>query len=311
MCDCACHLNKFNPCDQQGGCGTNHRDTNNGCVTCPILRPGKDARQPHQPPICDGDRTTLDRWLVEIANLHAILVNPEPPIIDNRQHERFGVAYFKGNMRHVFSRGLKPSDPVAALGGVAPINSRSRQPSVSGSRERPIPINASAFDLKQPARIPNPTGPVSDQIGHLSAATILEAWALDLRDQLYPDQHRPEPTVDQLALWLRNRLDNVCDHYRHIADFAAALRKLRGALRSAAGETEPQPELCIGVPCKQQRCNQLTLMRQPDGDVTCINPACNAVLRPDEYAEWVKTHAKNGALRDTPSQELPADATTC
>jgi hypothetical protein len=290
MCDCACHLNKYNPCNIDGGCGTNHRHNTNGdCVTCPALRPDKDPRQPNQPPVCDGDRTHLDRILVEIGNLYADLVNDEPPIIDTRQHERFGTAYLTNGRRHTFSRGMFPSDPLAALGGVAPINSRSRQPNVSGSRERPLPINTAAVDLKAPARSGNltPAAVPDDQIGHLSAATILNAWARDIRDLIHPDQHLPAPTVPELVMWIRHRLPTVCDQHPNIADLAEALRNLRGTLRATTGQTETRPEPCTGIPCKQ--CDLATLARHPGGTIECGNPNCQAVLYEEEYTDWLKT----------------------
>lgn len=267
------------------------------CLTCPVMHTDRDPRIPNQPPVCDGDRHTLDTWLVEIANLHADLINDEPAIVDQRRHERFGTAYLPDGHRHTFSRGLTPSDPLANLGGVAPINSRSRQPSVSGSRERPIPINAAAHDLKAPARVPNLTTATiaEDQIGHLSAATILDSWVRDTRDTLWPGHHLPPATVDELAQWLRNRLPDICDQHPAITDLAAALRNLRGALRSTTGQIEDRPEPCTGIPCR--RCDLTTLFRQPGGSVECINPDCQAVLHAEEYTDWVKTLAKEQQIK--------------
>jgi hypothetical protein len=268
------------------------------CLTCSLFRPDSTPRIPNYPPICDGDRALMDRHLADVANLIADLSNDEEPLIDGRRHERFGIAYFEGGHRHVFSRGTFPSDPLAPLGGVAPINSRTKAPSVSGSRERPIPIPVTALDLKADARVPNPSGVgrdwPEDQIGNLSAATVLDQWVRDIRDTLWPDQHLPEATVDHLVAWLRNRLQDVCDRHPAVVEFAEEIRSLRGALRSAAGETEPQPERCDGVPCK--RCDLMTLFREAD-DVTCVNPDCAAVLRGDEYLEWVKTLAAEQKIK--------------
>ncbi len=270
-----------------------NNDSSTACRTCPVYRPDSDPRLPHRPLVCDGDRALLDRHLYDIANLHADLTNDEPPLIDTRQHERFGTAYFPDGIRHVFSRGLRPSDPVARLGGVAPINSRTRQPTVSGSRERPIPIDAATFDLKAGARVPNPSpaakGWPEDQIGRLSTATVLDQWARDIRDTLHPGQHLPPATVDQLVAWLRSRVDDICDQHPAIAEFAEEIRTLRSALRAAAGEVEPQPERCDGVPCR--RCDLMTLYRHAGGDVECVNPDCRAINREDEYQDWVKTLA--------------------
>ena len=300
----ACHNGPPYACDAPGGCGSTRcgrtgTRTANACVTCGVYRPDAEPRHPNHPPVCDADRTLLDRHLVDVANLHAELVNPEPAILDDRQHERFGVAHFPGGIKHVFSRGMCPSDPLAALGGVAAINSKSKAPSVSGSRERPLPINASTADLQAPAKVPSlapstrrpgeaPTGWPEDQIGHLSVATILDGWARDWRDTLFPGQHLPPAQVDELAAWLRVRLADACDQHPAITEFADELKTLRGTLRVMAGETEPQPERCDGVPCR--RCDMRMLFRRTDasGDVDCVNPDCRAAYRANEYQDWVK-----------------------
>lgn len=263
------------------------------CICCPVYRADATPRIPHNPPVCDGDRTLLDRHLADIARLDEELRNDEGPIVDDRQHERFGTAYFEGNRRHVFSKGLRPSDPLSALGGVAPINSRSKQPDVSGSRERAIPIRVDEMDLKAPARQPNPTVQArdwpEDQIGRLSAATVLDQWVRDVREALFPDHRLPPATVADLVGWLRHRVDDICDRHPAVDEFAAEMRDLRGALRGVAGETDPPPERCEGVACK--RCNMQMLFRQSDSDVHCMNVNCTAVYREEEYQDWVKTLA--------------------
>jgi hypothetical protein len=263
------------------------------CLTCGIYRPDTTARIPNHPPICDGDRQLLDRHLTEIAHLVGDLSNPEPPIVDQRRYERHGIRYLKDGVREIVSLGEVWADPAAPFDGVAAINSRSKQPSVSGSRERPIPIGVTALDLKAGAKVPNPTRAVrdwpEDQVGHLSAATILDQWIRDIRIALFPSLHLPDATVSELVRWLQNRLEDICDHYPAVVGFAEEIRNLRSALRSAAGESDPQPELCEGIACR--RCDLMTLYRQPGGDVSCANPDCAAVLREDEYLEWVKTLA--------------------
>lgn len=287
-CDCTCHHGPYYPCSHVGGCGSTGcgRDTKaSSCVTCPVLRPDNDPRLPHYPPVCDGDRALLDRHLVEIANLSDALTNPEPPVVDVRRYERFD--------RNGDSLGTGWADPTAAVGGVAPINSRSKQPDVSGSRDKPLPIPVHIVDLQaplRPVRVSQPfRGDAQDQIGHIPVAVMLAEWVRNWRDTLWPGQHLPKPGIDQLVVWLRTRLQDACDQHPGIADFAEEIRNTRSALRSAAGETEPQPELCVAVPCK--RCDLVTLFRQPGGDVACANPDCQTVLRADEYADWVKTLA--------------------
>jgi hypothetical protein len=279
------------------------------CTVCPITRPDSEPRIPHQPPVCDGDRRLLYRWLGDIANLIADLSNPEPPIIDRRHYERWGIEYLKDGVRRPISLGFTWADPVSALGGVSPINSRSKQPSVSGSRERPIPINAAVLDLKSPARVVNTDWP-EDQLGHLSAATVLDWWIRTVRADLYPDHHLPPATVADMVAWLRadvgderTRVDDICDYLPSVDAFAAELKHLRGALRAANGETEPKPERCEGVACP--RCDMQMLYRQPGGDVHCVGPDCQAVLREDEYHDWVKTLAAQASIKQRQHAEAP------
>lgn len=262
------------------------------CSTCKIFRPDAEPRQPHRPPVCDGDRRLLHGHLGDIANLIADLTNPEPPIVDQRRYERFIVKNLEGTLTPI-NLGETWADPLAQFGGVAPINSRSKAPTVTGSRERHLPIRADVEDLKAPARVPEPSPAgrdwPEDQIGHLSAATVLDQWVRDVRDLLYPGHHLPPAAVDEMVVWLRNRVEDICDRHPAVADFADEIRHLRGALRSAAGQTDPRPERCDGVPCRH--CDLLTLFREPGGDVVCINVDCQAVLRENEYQDWVKTLA--------------------
>lgn len=275
-------------------------ETSAACWTCPTFRPDTTARIPNRPPVCDGDRTLIDRHLADIANLHADLSNDEQPLADQRRYERFD--------RNGASLGEVFADPLAHFGGVAPINSRSKQPNVSGSRERPIPIAVTALDLRAGARIPGITASphvrtdekrlaewLGDQIGHLSTSTVLDQWVRDIRDTLYPGHHLPPATVDELVMWLRHRVEDVCDRHPAITDFAEEIRNLRSTLRSVAGETEPPPERCEGIPCK--RCDMTMMFRRPGGSVDCMYPDCSAVYTDDDYLDWVKTLAAEQRIK--------------
>jgi hypothetical protein len=242
--------------------------------------------------------------LADVANLIADLSNPEPPVVDDRRHERFGVAYFTGGVRHVFSKGLKPSDPLAALGGVAPINSKSKAPNVTGSRERPLPIAVDALDLTAVARVPNPTphgsGWPEDHVGHLSAATVLDSWVRAVRDDLFPDHHLPPATVDEMVGWLRHRLEGICDRHPAVTDLAEEIRHLRGALRSEAGQTEPHPEPCDGVNCA--RCEMRALYRRPGDTYRAECSNCGTLYTEDEYAALIAEQAKTERGSRTPDE---------
>lgn len=291
---CSCHTGPYAPCDYPGGCGTTGGCCSRrpaACSTCAVYRPDADPRIPNRPPVCDGDRNLLDRHLADIGNLHADLAADEPAQVDQRRYERFD--------RKGASLGHTWSDPLTAVGGVAPIPSRSKQPSVTGSRERPIPIRVDRLDLAAPARVHNPTWQSKthpeDHAGHLAVASTLDQWVRDWRDTLWPDHTLPAAAVGDLVAWLRNRVDDACDRHPAITEFAEEIRSMRSALRGAAGDHEAPPEPCEGVACR--RCDLLTLYREPGGDVTCINPDCRAVLRDTEYHDWTKTLAAEARVK--------------
>jgi hypothetical protein len=316
ICQCHCHTGPYAACDMPGGCGLQHRagpptapaeGTPGGCTTCAVYRPDRTPRLPYRPPVCDGDRTLLDRHHVDIGRLVAALAEDHDDIADRRLYQRFGIHYREVEnpgdrrvvVREVVSLGLAWADPVGALGGVAPINSKPKTPKTTGSREAPIPIRVNVIDLAGPPRVPSLTDAarpwLDDQDGFLSAATVLDLVCRDVRDTLFPDQHLPGGSVDAMVGWLRNRLDDVCDRHPAVAELASQIKDLRGALRAVADESDPPPERCDGIPC--QRCDLLTLFRQPDGDVECVNVDCRAVYRPDEYDAWVKQYAASNGVK--------------
>ncbi len=318
---CACHAGgAYGVCDYPGGCGSTggccssrpaptrtaatnpsravstpeppsevpverRRPRAGDCVTCLVLRPDSDPRQPHNPPVCDGDRTLLDKWLGEITRLHDQLTEPEQPIINQRTYERFGIQDGKNNQRQIVSLGQAWADPTAAVGGVAPINSRSKAPTVSGSRERPIPIRADLHDITAPLRGANLTDAgrqhPDDHVGHLPAATVLDGWVRSWRDTLWPGQHLPAGTVPELIKWLRVRLEDACDRYPIIDEFTAEIRDLRGTLRAMAGESDPPPVSCDGIQC--DRCDMRALFRRPEDTYQAECGNCGKLYTVEEY----------------------------
>lgn len=265
------------------------------CSTCPTYRPDSDPRLPNRPPVCDGDRTLLDRHLVDIANLVAELTNPEPPIVDQQRYERFGVEYLENGLRETVSLGHVWADPLAAVGGVAPINSRTREPSVSGSREQPIPIRVDVIDLTGTARGANLTdaGKVhpDDHIGYLAVASLLDGWARSWRDTLWPGHHLPPATVDELVAWLRTRLEDACDSYPELPLMADEIKALRSTLRGLAGEIDPPPEPCDGVDCA--RCSvRGNMFRRPGDTYRAECSTCGTLYTEDEYAALIAEQAK-------------------
>jgi hypothetical protein len=254
------------------------------CVACPTYRPDDKPRIPTRPLVCDGDRRLLDGHLAEIPDLHARLADQEPAEPDLRtyvvDHPRFGERTYL-------------AEPLSAVGGAGPVPGASSQPRVSGSRGSPAPTSLERIDLALPARPQTRAlfargvlGLDDDQTGSLSTATILDTWARDWRDRLWPDQHLPSPTVPEMVRWLRNRVDEVCDRHPAVDEFAAEVKDLRHVLRRQLGETAAQPETerYRGVAC--QKCDlRGVLMRRPGSEyVEC--GACGLLLTEDELADW-------------------------
>lgn len=144
--------------------------------------------------------------------------------------------------------------------------------------------------------------PGGDQIGHLPTAQVLDSWVRSWIDARAYGEHRPTPTVPVLTAWLIDRLDWACDHYPAMDDFAASVRSTRGTLMAVLGEFDPPPVPCDGVEC--ERCDKRLLVRATDGsgDVTCENPDCRKVYRPQEYADWTRRLAGHERSTRDPRQ---------
>lgn len=253
------------------------------CCTCPIYRPDGKPRLPNRPPVCDGDRRLLDSHLWEIPDLYERLPHEQPA----PGNATYAVQLPSGDIQW---RGV---NPLADVLPAAPVPGPSKQPRVSGSKERPAPTSLERIDLMLPARQSTRTlfargvmGIDDDQVGTLSAATILDTWVRDWRDSLWPDHQLPASSVPDLALWLRNRVDEACDKHPAIDEFAAEMKDLRYALRRQLGETEAQPETepYKGVAC--QKCDlRGVLMRKPGSEyIECRS--CGALMTDAEYAYW-------------------------
>ncbi len=305
-CSCECHYGPGYVCSVSGGCGPGdcgRHDRRVACIVCPALYPDRDPRQPEGGKVCDGCRFRISRDLADISRYTRLLLNPDPVEYDDRWYEATGHEWDQATEAWIPFVEDRRNDPLGALGGVAPIPSRTKQPSVSGSREKPVPVRVDVLDLTGPARQFNPTRDRADQpnqkpddaAGHLSAATVLDSWARDWRDVLFPDLHLPPATVDELVRWFRvgadhdnpgTRIDEACDSHSAIDEFADEIHRLRQALRRAAGETEPQPQPCIGVEC--QRCSLRTLYWRTDGTggVECVNPDCMRLYDLESFRLW-------------------------
>jgi hypothetical protein len=164
----------------------------------------------------------------------------------------------------------------------ATVAGKSNAPRVQGSREAPVPIRVDVVDLLGPADERTVHDPLGDQVGHLSAATVLDGWC-----RLFAEERRestPTPHVATQAAWLLARLDELFKHPA-IDEAAKEIGDLWHVLRRAAGLTMPRPEPCPGVPCKH--CDLCLLVRVPGSEyVEC--GGCSALLTEDEYRDWCK-----------------------
>src|SRR5690554_6207766 len=261
------------------------------CIICHIYRPDSQPRLPHTPPACDGDRRLLDSHLADLPDLHHRLAEPEPEPVEDRWYP----LHHPATRTRPAATTLHRAEPLDAVGGAGPVPGQSSKPRVSGSRERPAPVSLDQIDLTAPARpasrrvmVRAAAGLIDgeDQIGHLSVATELDAWAREWRDTLWPDHHLPVPTVAVLVDCLRHRLDDAIDQHPALDEFAADIRDLRSALRGALGETDPRPETdrYVGITCR--RCDlRAVLMRRP-GDAYIECGSCGILYTEDELADW-------------------------
>lgn len=176
------------------------------------------------------------------------------------------------------------------------IAGQSSAPRVKGSREAPVPISLDRVDLLSDAhalnlvkaydpdaeewRVPHP----EDQIGHLSAATVLDGWCAMFAEERRESVPTPRP-ADQ-SRWLLDRLDELFKHPA-IDEAAKEVGDLWHVLRRACGLTTPKPEICQGIPCRSIECDLKTLVRLPGSQfIECSS--CGNLLTEDEYQEWCR-----------------------
>lgn len=246
-----------------------------GCPRDPY--PREDGRLPL---VCGPDVSRLQHWLREIpvlcgelqardapdevmvwADVRPVLVGWHPPLL--LQMERLTVA---------------SALPAAAV-GVAGRGGR-----VSGSAEPRLPITVDAVDLLGPARSLRRLDD-EDQVGFLSIASTLDFWVQDLRDHRARGEGLPEPSVTLLAGWLLERIEEACDDWLPVDEFAEDLRRAHGALRGQLGLVDV-PDYRHGIPCP--KCSALALVRLNGSEfIEC--GSCPAVLTITEYEEYVKT----------------------
>lgn len=237
------------------------------CRVCPPER----ARIPHRGLVCDSDRARLATQLSEIPDLVAELRIRET-VLDEAPN-----------------RGGR--DPVADETPAASIAARRGQ-RVTGTRERPAPISINALDLTDQARGGTVHDAFGDQVGELSAATILDLWVQELRIWRGRREGLPRPNVNALVHWLSGeRLEDACDSFPAVGDMAAEIRRLRSVLRAQLGLVGTDDELKDGVVCP--KCDSRAGLYQSNGSDRIECAVCGVLLTVDEFNRWTKLLAAN------------------
>jgi hypothetical protein len=247
------------------------------CVICMDRDP-----LPELTPVCGPCRSRVAGQLGDIPALVAELA--DPPGAEPFDHDV--VPYPPG---HKHAGQLVPHlDVLADLMPAGAVPGQSGAPRVHGSREAPVPISVDRTDLLSDARVLNLTKAYEqqreDQIGHLSAASVLDGWCRDFAETRR--ESVPEPIPAAQSRYLADRLDWAFTEHPAVDEFAAEIGDLWHTLRRAAGLTMPQPELCSGVPCKSIDCDLKTLYRMPGSDyIECAS--CGRLYTASDYADWV------------------------
>ena len=179
-------------------------------------------RDADRPQVCDPDRSWLDRTLVEIVELYALL----PDAIGSGELLNVG--------EWVDERGVEHSDPVALAMPVGTIQ-RTVGQRVGGSREAPLPLRVDPLDLTLPARVATVHDGYGDQAGNLPVASVLDSWARDWADVRNMRETLPDPTVVELGRWLGNRHPWAADTHPAVDEYATELRRLNATVRAVVG----------------------------------------------------------------------------
>lgn len=233
------------------------------CVLCAHYHPRAELHAPDRGQTCIAGRRRLEWELMSLRSSYSRLLELQ---IDDT------------GARDAASQRLP----------AAPVPAPSRQPNVSGTRERKIPLNDLA-DLTAAARTGTVSDPYRDQTGRHSVATVINEWVAGWHERFFAYQRRPEPTVDAMLQWLIGvRLDLICDADPAVADFAEEVGDLRVAVRTYLGENEAKRVPMWGVACPGcQLTSQLMLdPDDPDHYRECDN--CGKLMTREEYYQHLR-----------------------
>jgi len=257
-----------------------------------VYRPQLKPQWASTPSVCEVCRWRLCRDVSAIDRLHYQLSGPDDLVADRRK-----VAVLDEDGR--VTGEVRWSDPAAAVLPAGTVTSRvSGTVGVSGTRDPTAPTSLDAVDLTGPARHATIRDPYRDQVGYLSAATVLDSWVRLLREELFGHERLPAATVGSLVDWLLaggavSRLEIACNRFVAVDEMTVEMRDLLSGLRSVAGETEPPPRRYLGVPCRG--CNVVSQLVQEGDYIECER--CQLLLNPDEFQQWMTTAAQRWGHR--------------
>jgi hypothetical protein len=129
-----------------------------------------------------------------------------------------------------------------------------------------------------------------DQVGHLSAATILHGWVRDWADILREGE--PMPRVRDMCRWLSDRLDWAAGKHPALDEFAGDLLELRGTLTALTGRGDPPPET-LSAPCPD--CSMLSLFRDAGLERVVCGNGCLRLWTDEEYTGYARTLIKEAS----------------
>ena len=244
------------------------------CVVCRL-------RDPRYPQVCDSCRSRLASWLLEVPRLVVQVLELGPV---ERDVPGLGVLYPVGHVLE--GERVRHFDPVANVFTAGPLSGAPSGPHIRNTPSSRPPIQLDAVDLTLP-----PRGTVSDvhhdQVGHLPVAAVLGVWCDAWREHRSRGERRPALTVPALCRWLGDRLDDACDSFPAMDDFAAELAGVRNALYGVLGLFDI-PDYKRGVPCRNPKCDALNLL-QRSGSKYIECGSCPQLLTEAEYHEWTQT----------------------
>lgn len=258
------------------------------CISCQERDP-----LPELAPVCGVCRSRTRGQLVEIPDLCAVLAAGPRPELQAGPAQLIRVVAID-----VLDDGLvlvesheHHARPITIAAGAIPGPPAGPRVAAAGDAA-PVPVRLDTVDLLAPARR-HTSATVAlaypeqddDQIGHLSAATVLDGWCRDLAETRR--ETVPRTLVYQQCRYLLDRLDWACTEHPAVDELATEIGHLWSVLRRAAGLAPPQPELCEGVPCRNLDCDLKTLYRVPGSRyIECAS--CGMLLTDEEYDRWVK-----------------------